>query len=94
MSATDFFAFVLGEKFLFNQSIAGIDVPIFGRTWSDVQGYGGFSGGLYPMPMVMANEVVTWGTPDVTKFFGALLPVYDSSNRIVSDSARRELMAV
>jgi hypothetical protein len=47
------------------------------------------------MPMVMANEVVTSGTPDVTEFFGALIPVYNSSNNmIVSDSARREPMAV
>lgn len=83
VSASDFFAFVLGEKFLFNQSIAGVDVPIFGRTWSDIQGYGGFSQGMYPMPIVMANEVVPPGIPSVTEFFGALLPAYNSSNNTI-----------
>jgi lysophospholipase len=89
VSASDFFSFVLGEKFLFNQSIAGVDVPIFGRTWSDIQGYGGFSLGLYPMPIVMANEVVPPGIPNVTEFFGALLPAYNSSNNTIVFSQQR-----
>jgi len=80
ISVSDVFAFVLGSEFLFNQSIPGLDVPLMARTWSDVQGYSGFSQALYPFPIVMANEVVPPGIPNVTEFFGVLLPPYNSSN--------------
>ena len=58
ISVTDLFAFVLTSEMIYNQSIPGLDTPIPARTWSDVQGYIGFKQGLYPMPMVMADEVV------------------------------------
>jgi lysophospholipase len=85
VSVTDIFSFVLASEFIYNQS-AGLNTPIMGRTWSDIQGYSGFSEGQYPMPLVMANEVILPGIPDVTEFFGAVRPFYNASNNTIVHS--------
>jgi Lysophospholipase catalytic domain len=86
ISVSDVFAFVLGSEFIFNQSIPGLNAPLMARTWSDVRGYSGFAQALYPMPIVMANEVVPPGIPNVTEFYGVLLPAYNSSNDTIVGS--------
>jgi len=83
VSITDIFAFVLGSEFIFNQSIPGVNVSTTARTWSDIQGYSGFALGQYPMPIVMTNEVIPPGIPNVTEFFGAITPFYNASNNTI-----------
>ena len=83
VSVTDLFAFVLGSEILFTQSIPGLNVSLSARTWSDIQEYTGFAEGQYPMPIVMTNEVIPPGVPNVTEFFGVLTPYYNSSNNTI-----------
>ena len=80
VSVTDLFSFIFITEFLYNGSYPGNPVPLFGRTWSDIQSYPSFSEGLYPMPIIMAAEVVTPGIPNVTTSYGVLYPAPNSTN--------------
>jgi lysophospholipase len=82
VSVTDLFAFVIGSQILFNES-AGVSTARMARTWSDIQSYPEFADGKYPMPIVMANEIVLPGIPDVTEFFGSVRPFYNASNNTI-----------
>lgn len=80
VSVSDIFSFVFASSFLFNGSYPNISVPLMGRTWSDIQNYPAFSEGFYPMPIIMATEVVPPGIPNVTLAYGVLYPASNSSN--------------
>jgi lysophospholipase len=80
VTITDFFGFVAAPMFLFEGSYPGNQVPLVGRTWSDIQNYPAFAQGLYPMPMIVTSEVVTPGIPNVTTSYGVLYPAPNSTN--------------
>jgi lysophospholipase len=82
VTTSDLLGYALGQQTIYNQS-TGVSVPVESRTWSDVQGYAAFSQGLYPMPIQMVNEVVPPGIPNVTEFFGILVPQHNSSNNTI-----------
>jgi lysophospholipase len=83
VTISDILGFILGSLVLYDNSIPGVDVSTTARTWSDIQTYSGFAEGRYPMPIIMVDEVVPPGIPNVTLFDGVLIPAYNSSNNTI-----------